>query len=98
MAEDLISALKTFLLARIEDDDRQVLRSWDPGRGRLENMAKWYIAAWAVHGDDRYANGMRAAHEYALLAIASVYSDHPDYDPKWERPDWAANYDPTWRP
>lgn len=87
--------LKTFLLARIEEDEAEAVglqQEMDYGleafgdRLVAECAAKRAIVEQAAtyspeleHGD----NG-EWAFDVTLRALAAVYADHPDYQPEWK--------------
>lgn len=80
------------------DSDHQV--RWDTGRVRDECKAKRLLidyiqgvemqidGEWGIHGDyrDEQGNAIRFGPDLmpGLHVLASVYSDHPDFDPAWK--------------
>lgn len=64
-----------------EDGDRAHIVRWDPARVLAECKAKRRI----VENHQRHTPGERGygASREAVRALASVYADHPDFDPAW---------------
>jgi hypothetical protein len=89
--------ISEFLEARIAEDEQQaeVCRElgWYPGekygltaisheRIKAECTAKRAIIGWWVNGVIGYVE-VGGEITNPLLPLASVYKDHPDYDPAW---------------
>lgn len=84
-----------FLLARIAEDEAAIEGGhidppgpdpqWGLDRMRAECQAKRAIVAeWS--NDARYpdfSGGYETAIDNVLDCLATVYADHPDYDPAW---------------
>lgn len=92
--------LVDFLIARLADDEAVIATdsrdrdAFGPARMQAECDAKRRIvnASLIYHEGDRDPNpddpddpGGGWALSLALLALAEVYADHPDYRPEWKR-------------
>ena len=71
------------LLPSIESDVGHHVARHDPARVLCECEAKRRIVEHATQCDDSPRGGWCYSCHVALCALASVYSDHPDYDPAW---------------
>jgi hypothetical protein len=67
-------------------DDARHFARWDPARVLREVDAKRRILALQDPAECEPGPYYWLAANAALRALAAVYADHPDYDPKWAYP------------
>jgi hypothetical protein len=89
------SALAEFLLARIAEDEAWAEASASPDYSDAEPgtpahsariLAECEAKRRIVEEHHRHDAGQRGygATRYAVLCLAAVYADHPDYRPEWK--------------
>jgi len=86
-----------FLKARLDEDEREARiclnrwateghgtrRRWDQQLREVAAKRRIVDLAWHHLGDEEYGWGMEEAKRQMLGILATVYADHPDYDPGW---------------
>jgi Family of unknown function (DUF6221) len=74
-----VSDLVAFLRARL-DEDEAVAQPWAPPRWLREVEAKRAIIA---EYEAPFGSHLRLGLYFAIVQLAAIWHDHPDYDPAW---------------
>jgi hypothetical protein len=56
---------------------KRIVQEWETGANRLDDKGR------PAHLFDPFASALLKSHAGWLRILASVYADHPDYQPEW---------------